>query len=429
MKHWFSDASAFRRDPLAFVRARMAETSNPLVRVHLGLRPTYLVNAPALVKPLLKASEEVLDKSRLVSKLKPVLGESSLTMSGPAHQRRRAGLHSVLARSAVERLLPELSTEIRATAAHLATAGSFDAAAIGARLSMRLMSVAIFGRNVLSDADEQALAYAVHSVEDDFNADMFRVLPLTPWAARKRRRMRERSREAMQAIVARVKNRVSDTSAMRVLTGLQLSDEALSDEIITLLVAGHHTTGSCLAWTLYHLANEPDLAEAIQAEGARVSNGDGELDAASLKSAEVSLAFTKEILRLYPAAWWFARDVRKDASVEGVDLKAGSCLIFLPWQMHRDERYWVQPDEFHIDREFTNRAFIPFGAGHRACLGMGLAMLELQLATLEFGSAFQMRTRVTTPDLKLRGSVTLQPPHLPIFVEPAATQRPISHAA
>ena len=229
----------------------------------------------------------------------------------------------MLFRSTVERLVPELAGEITRIVAAVAERGTFDAHEVGAGLALRLVSVAVFGRNALSPADEQALIAVVEELEQDVADEMFRMLPLWPWEARRRKKARAAGREVLLGIVSRVRRRAAATSAMRALDEIGLTDAELADEVLTLLLAGHHTTGSNFSWILHRLAHDPDLTAAIRHEAKSVTNEAGDLTTESLKHAPLSLAFCKEVLRLYPSSWWFARETQVDLTIGGRDLPKG----------------------------------------------------------------------------------------------------------
>ncbi len=416
MPHWFSDVKAFRRDPLTFVLDRGVATTSGLSRLHLGPTPYYLVVDPSLARQITRAEETSFDKGAHIAKLRPIMGDSSMTMSGPQHRERRGALHAILARGAVERLLPELAAEVRSSLAHAAYVKRFDARELGATLALRLVMVAVFGQNVLSDADEQTIVLAVKTVENDISDEMFRLLPLLPWERKRRERQRAQARSAMLDIVRRVRDRVAHTSAVEVLSQAGLADDELCDEVLALLLAGHHTTAAGIAWILHHLSSDPALLDAIRDEAIEASR-DGEMSSASLKDAAISSAFVKECLRLYPSGWWYVREAQKDMSFAGQQLRRGSVMMICPWLFHRDPRHWDDPEAFRIDRDYGSRHFIPFGTGPRACVGMGLAMLEMQLIVLEFAGAFDLKS--FPDDLRPVGSVTLQPPRIIVEVQPA----------
>ncbi|HVL71797.1 MAG TPA: cytochrome P450 [Beijerinckiaceae bacterium] len=417
MRHWFSDLPAFRRDPLGFLLEKARAGTEPLEPLALGPKPVFLLRDPDLIRPLMRAGENEVDKGRLVHKLRPIVGLSSLVISGEEHKRRRAALHEHLARGEVERLIPQLSAEIRAFAGEICRNRLFDPHQVSARLALRLICTAVFGRRVLSPADEEALIVAVNAAEEDLADEMFRVWPLTPWAAFARGKRRAAAKRMMSVVVERLRKNAAETSALRSLEALGLAPDDLRDEILTLLLAGHHTTGSTAAWLLYHLAVQPGLGEAVAAEAARCSNRNGEITAEGLKKAELSYAFVREVLRLYPAAWWFSRELRTKAEFGGRKLPKGSSIIISPWQLHRDPNHWADPDAFRLDRSYTGRAYVPFGAGPRACIGMGLAMLELQLLALELASAYRFEHIDEEPPGRPKASVTLIPPPMRLWVQ------------
>lgn len=416
MKHWFSDVRAFRRDPLAFLIERGNSARQGLEPLALGPKPVFLVTEPELVKPLLKVNDDDADKGRIMQKLRPILGNSTLLINGEEYQRRREVLHTHLARGAVERFVPQIAAEIRKVGAQLAKRGRINPREFTAPLALRIVCITVFGRQVLSSADERALVTAVNSIEDEVADGMFRVLPLSPWTWLARRRRRTFAKLAMSFVVEKLRKDAAESSALKALEKLDLSNEDLQHEILTLLLAGHHTTGSAAAWLLYHLATVPGLMDEIAQEADQITELNGEIAAEGLKRAPKSLALVREVLRLYPSTWWFTREVRRPIELGGRQLKPGTTLIVCPWQLHRSTQHWDEPNEFRMDRNFTGRAYLPFGAGPRACVGMGLAMLELQLLVLELAAAYQFDSASPHPAAWPKPSVTLVPPDMSIEI-------------
>jgi len=415
---WFSDLKQFRRDPLNFFLERGIASRRALERLDLGLSPVWLVARAEIVKDLLKMSENRLCKGRMIQKLQPILGCSSLTLTGEEHQRRRQALHATFSKGAAQRFVPEMAAVIRRQAAHLARARTdFKANDVTALMTLRMISIVMFGHNVLSDGDEQALVHAVNLVEADVERELFEVLPPSPWALWVRRKKRVEAKEILDLVVKRVRKRTAASSALASLTALNLSDEAIRDEIVTMLIAGHHTTGSAAAWLLYYLATRPADLNLINAEARTITGADGEIRGADLAQASVSINFVREVLRLYPSAHWFSREAQTDLEIEGVKVRKGETLIFAPWLLHRHPAYWDSPSEFRYDRSYGTPAFVPFGAGPRACLGMGIALLELQLLALEIASTFRISVTSETPAPPPTSSITLVPPDIRIRLE------------
>lgn len=432
MPHPFSDVRGFRRDPLSFLLERGNRATGALERLRLGPRPIFLVIDPELIKPLLKMPEAEVGKGRFIQKLRPAFGQSSLMLHGDEHKRRRAVLHQYLARGAVERYIPQLCAEIRAVGARVAAFGQFNPHEATATLALRVMCIAVFGKQVVSSGDEQALVAAVNALEDDIADEMFRVWPIGPVAWVRRRRRRQFASLAFSTVVQRLRFGAERTSALKGLEDLGLSDQDLRDEIVTLLIAGHHTTGTAAAWVMYHMAAEPGLADEIAREAAVALDKNGELTADGVKKVGLSQTLVREVLRLYPSAWWFSRETNRDVEFAGYKLRKGTSLIISPWQLQRDPRHWPEPERFRLDRTYTHSSYIPFGAGPRTCTGSGVALLELQLLALEMAAAFRLGNVRPFPASRPKASVTLIPPPMTIELalrEHPVTERPVASMA
>lgn len=416
MRQMFSDLQPFRRDTLGFLLDRGKSAHLPLIRLRLGPGRVWLATDSDVVRTVLKASEDTFDKGRFIHKMKPIVGESCLTLSGDEARQRRAALHSTFAKGTAQQFVPQMSAIITAMGAKLATVDEFDAHEVTAPLTLRLICCAMFGKDVLNPGDEQVIIEAVRLVEDDLADELFRVLPRSPRHALAVRRRRQRARAMFDFVVGRVRERASGSSAITALARLGLSAESIRDEIVTMLLAGHHTAGSAGAWVLYHLAVHPHLADQIAAEAASIE--EDSISATSLAKAKRSLAFVKEVLRLYPSAHWFSRDVMQHIEVEGVRLHRGDAIIISPWHLQRDPRYWKNPETFDPNRDHANKAYIPFGLGPRTCLGIGVALLELQLLALNFAGAFVLKPKSEVPAPPPTSSVTLVPPRIRLTIEP-----------
>ncbi|MGA8256252.1 MAG: cytochrome P450, partial [Nocardioides sp.] len=149
--------------------------------------------------------------------------------------------------------------------------------------------------------------------------------------------------------------------------GDPLSDTELRDQLVTLLLAGHETTATALAWSLYELGRHPELhARTVQA----VSDGD---------DAWID-AVLKEAMRLHPIIPMVVRTLMEPATIAGWDLPAGTTVgpsIIVSHQRsdnHPDPEVF-RPDRFLSQNPPTN-TWIPFGGGARRCIGAGFSLME-----------------------------------------------------
>jgi cytochrome P450 len=155
-----------------------------------------------------------------------------------------------------------------------------------------------------------------------------------------------------------------------------MSDQQLRDEVVVVYSAGFETTAWAVAWGLMVLAEHDDLVAELQTE----------VDAhEDLMSIPLLDATVREILRLYPSVPFIPRRAAVDEELLGYPIPAGTSVLVLPWLIHRSPKYWPDPTRFdprrHLEASSRPRlAWMPFGAGHRVCIGQGLAMMEASVA-------------------------------------------------
>ena len=144
-----------------------------------------------------------------------------------------------------------------------------------------------------------------------------------------------------------------------------LDDAELRDQLVTLLLAGHETTATALAWALYELGRSPEqLALAQRA----ADTGDG----------EYLEAVMKESMRLHPVIPMVVRLLMRPATIAGLDLPAGAGVaasIVLSHQENFPDASSFQPDRF-IEGKVEPNTWIPFGGGVRRCIGAGFSLME-----------------------------------------------------
>jgi cytochrome P450 len=195
--------------------------------------------------------------------------------------------------------------------------------------------------------------------------------------------------------------------------GLRMSDKQVRDEIVTLFVAGHETTASGLAWSLYLLARHPAAYARAKAEALRI--GGRSVVASDLPSLGFCRQVFKEALRMYPPIYFFGRQAIADVRVGDYDLPRGTIVLISPWALQHRAEVWPDPERFdpsrfeHAAEEARHKqAYLPFSAGPRTCIGNHFALMEgpIVLATL-----------LARADLELVSDASIEP-------EMSATLRP-----
>jgi cytochrome P450 len=145
-------------------------------------------------------------------------------------------------------------------------------------------------------------------------------------------------------------------------------------------------------------------------------------------SKRASLGFTRRVLaeslRLRPPSWVLARTAVEDCELRGVPIPAGSVVLISQHVLHRDPRYFPNPEAFDPDRWLDERqagrskmAYIPFGSGPRACIGEGFAWMEGVLLLATFAQRWRLRLYDMTEPIRPQPKITLRPPALSMIVE------------
>lgn len=412
IRHPFSDVRPFMADPLGFVLNNGLTAPGPLERLRLGLAPVFLLTDPAYAREVLTAPEARFAKGRHVAKLKAVVGEGVLTATGELARKRRQLAHQGLRAEILAQRCEALQAVATATACRMAALeGPVAIGPAMAALALRMISVVLFGEEALDNEDEERLIAAVSLIEDDVAAGFWRAIT-PPWiAARERERLRFALAE-LDAVVAKARKSSRSGSIVSALVEAGLTDSEVRDELLTLLLTGHETTGSVAAWLLHELARRPQVCWAIAGEVAAAATADGVVPYEAWRRMDVTTRAVNETLRLYPGAWWFSREAIEDTELAGLRLSKGSTVLVVPYLFHRDPRWWAGSHDLSnwlVDRRppTVKHAFLPFGYGPRACVGMAVSFLELQIIAATFASSFSMEAACPDEPHPV-ASVTLQ---------------------
>ena len=168
-------------------------------------------------------------------------------------------------------------------------------------------------------------------------------------------------------------------------TGEKMPAEQLRDEVMTIFTAGHETTANALTWTLYLLSTHAPVMAKLKEEIDQVLDGraPGLEDARNLKYTNQVI---EESMRLYPPAWMIERTAIGDDQIGGYQVVKGDQMMMCSYVVHRNPKYWKEPDTFDPERFSEERSkerdrycYFPFGGGPRYCIGTNFATLEMQL--------------------------------------------------
>jgi cytochrome P450 len=386
----------FRKNPPVFLQSLLRDHGD-LVHFRLGPQDIYLVSNPDWIRDILVTNQTNFTKSRFLERAKVLLGEGLLTSEGEFHRRQRRLVQPAFHR---DRLVGYASAMVETTAKtreQWSNGAQLDIAREMMRLTLGVVTKTLFSADVTSDADE--IGNALTQVMILF--DMV-LMPFSEWieklplpSIRRFEKARDFLDKTIYGIIAeRRANKEDKGDLLSMLLLAQdedsstMSDKQIRDEALTLFLAGHETTANALMWAWYLLSQNPSAAEKFYDEIDRVLEGRLPTfdDLPRLKYTEGVFA---ESMRLYPPAWVIGRRAKTDFTIGQYTVPAKSILMMSPWVVHRDARWFPEPEQFKPERwiepeERPKFSYIPFGGGMRVCIGERFAWMEgvLLLATV-----------------------------------------------
>jgi len=442
---------------LAFIESA-ARRHGDVVRFRLGPSDVFLLSHPDDIERVLLRDPDVFVKSRGLERMKILLGQGLLTSEGAAHLRRRRQVQPAFHRPVLERYGRIMLRRTRALEATWTPGATVDVAAEMRTLALGIAGECFFGAEL--DAEVEEVRVALDRLIAMFPrlvlpfAEYLEKLPL-PSTLRFRR-----EKERLDAIVYRIvddalangRTAVSDRGsagrpsdgdvarggaegkaevdptagdALALLVagegGEGLDREEIRDEVLTLLLAGHETTANALAWTFWLLARNPEAEAELHRELDRVLGGRAPT-VEDLPRLDAARRVVAEAMRLYPPAWLIGRRATEDWDVRGYPVPAGSMVFMSQWVVHRDPRWWPEPERFDPGRwkegEARGRrprfAYFPFGGGPRVCIGNYFAKMEAALIIATIAQQFELQNASDRP-LETYTSITQRPAH-PIYM-------------
>jgi cytochrome P450 len=379
---------------------KLRDAGGPVTRVILGpkrlIPPIVIATSPQGIRDILSVRDGSVDKTSTVAlELRRLLGGNLFVLPHAEWLPRRRTLQPVFTRQRVRQFGGHM-----AEAAEAVCATWRDDAVIDLDAQCRTLTLRALGRSVLGlDLDERADAVAEPLRVATGYAVTRALRPLRapewmPTPARRRARaaaaaIRELAGEILQACRADPDRDAPLVQALIAATdpetGQALSDEAIRDEMIIFLFAGHDTTATTLSYALWALGRHPDLQERVAAEVAQL--GDRQLTPDDVPRLGFTVQVLQEGLRLCPPGPTGTRMATQDVEVAGFRVEAGTMLAFGRMAVQRDPSLWDDPLKFDPDRFGPGQSdggerwrYLPFGGGPRSCIGDHFAMLEATLA-------------------------------------------------
>ncbi|XP_041641434.1 cytochrome P450 4V2 [Cheilinus undulatus] len=199
--------------------------------------------------------------------------------------------------------------------------------------------------------------------------------------------------------------------------GNGMSHQDIQEEVDTFMFEGHDTTAASMNWAVHLLGSHPEVHRKVQQELDEVfGTSDRPATSEDLKKLKYLDCVIKEALRLYPSVPFFARFIREDCHINGYKVPKGANAVIITYALHRDPRYFPDPEEFRPDRFLPENsvgrppyAYIPFSAGLRNCIGQKFALMEEKVILASILRNFNVEACQTREELRPVGELILRP--------------------
>ncbi|MFV9634610.1 cytochrome P450 [Mycobacterium neumannii] len=375
------------------------DAGGPITRIQVApkwlYQPIVAVMSPAGMRDILGRPDGSSERCIYHDEVRNMAGDSLFVLPNELWRPRKRALQPVFTKQNVRNFGGYMSAAAQAFVDRWRDGGELDLDVECRRVAMQSLGHSVLGVDLNERAD--TIGRCMH-VASSYTADRAlrpvrapRWLP-TPARRRARRAVAEMREITDQMVRACRDDPTRDAPLVRALmaardpeTGLPLSDDDISNDLLIFMLAGHDTTSTALTFSLWALGRHPDIQDRVAAEAAAI--GERELTPDDVPRLTYTVQVLHEAIRLCPPAAGVARLATRDIAVDGYRIEAGTLVALGLYGLHHDPALWPDPMVFDPERfspENTAKRerwqFLPFLAGGRPCIGEHFARLETTLA-------------------------------------------------
>jgi cytochrome P450 len=422
------------RDPCGF-RERCAAEYGPVANFEMLGWDTYMVTDPEEIERILVSDSDRFPKhTDSNNELKQIVGDGLITSEGDLWQRQREAIQPAFYMDHIREYADIMVSRSEEASERWQAGEAVEMREEMTRLTLEILVDAMFGRDI--DIEERGIYEAVEAFQKPMQPAYQPITFFAPdWTPlpflRKANRAHDHLHEQIYDIIDRRRAGEDDRDdllSMLLDAETAMSDEQIRDEMMTFLFAGHETTALTLTFLWDLLSRNPDAFNRLRAELDETLDGRPTIE--DVFELDYTKAVVQEAMRLYPPAHEIRREPAEDVEIAGYRVPEGSLVLLPTWVMHRDERFWNDPERFRPERFLdgevprasdtstgeqsdpgdTDRpefAYFPFGGGPRHCIGHRFAMTEAQLVVATLAREWTLDRRYD--ELAVSAAVTLQP--------------------
>ncbi len=414
----------YSRDPLKFL-TRCAREHGDVVLLKFPGPPAYLLAHPDHIEQVLVKDNRNFVKDRVTRRQLNILGEGLLTSDGDFWRRQRRLAQPAFHRERINKYAGTMVAYTERMLEGWRNGERKDIHRDMMRLTLAIVAKTLVDADISDEAEDvgDAIGAVMAHFSDQGTSVFLRMLPdnvPTPSNLRYRRARRELEEFIYGIIEARRRSGWDTGDLLSMLLhatdedGNRMSDDQLRDEVMTIIMAGHETTAIALSWTWRLLALHPEVERKLHSE-LDEQLGDSAPAVEDLPYLTYTNAVLKESMRLYPPAWAIGREAVEDCEIGGYHVPAKTQLFISQYVVHRDPRFFENPDAFDPDRwtgglekRIPKYAYFPFGGGPRLCIGQSFAKMEAALVLATIARRFRIRLSGERDSIP-QPSITLRP--------------------
>lgn len=384
----------YSRDPLSFIET-LTRSYNGLSTFTLGTEQTYLVNDPGEIERILVSEDSKFQKSQTIrsGSIDDLLGDGLLMSGGDFWQRQRQRAQPAFAPDRVMNFGETISGYAETMLSRWGDGEVVEIDPSMARITVKVIVSVMFGTE-LDDRTTQTVENNLEPLGKMFEPKPAQFL-LPEWVPTPERIEFENAVANLEEVLDTLvhERKATEDGEMDLLSILlraqsdvdEVTEELVRDELMTILLAGHDTTALSLTYTWYLLSQHPEIERRVHDEIDEVL-GDELPTASDVRDLDLTERVIQEAMRLYPPVYTTFREPTEPIQLGGYQVPEGALVMLPQWGVHRDPRWYDDPETFDPDRWTSDRAsgrpnysYFPFGGGPRHCIGKHLSMLEAQI--------------------------------------------------
>ncbi|KIQ18114.1 cytochrome P450 [Flavobacterium sp. MEB061] len=421
---FFLDAEGVRKNPIPFHK-RYFDKFGDSFSLKIGFSKHIILSRDnEVAQYILQKNQKNYHKSKFQSVyLSKYLGKGLLTVDGDFWLKQRRLIQPAFHKQKMNQLVENMDKTIVLELDDLIEEKAVDLFPIMSQLAFNVVAKSLFELSI-SEEKLIRIKYIIEEVQNFLIKEIR--LPHKAWwfsvtgQVKKHLELAEENNSIIREIVEeRGKSKEDINDLLNMLletryedTGEGMSVKQLVDEIKVLFIAGHETTANALTFTLYLLGINPKIQQKVLDEITAIESLTENI-VEQLQKMTYTNAVLNEAMRLYPPAWITDRGNVEDDNLAGYNIKKGTLIGVSFYELHRNPKYWENPDEFIPERflggqkKQSMQYFYPFGAGPRMCIGAGFAIYEMCLTISNLVKRYNITS--VNSEIQLNPLITLKP--------------------